>query len=428
MIVEASGLRVRDARGREYLDATSGGVWCVNVGYGRAEIAQAVYDQLVKMPYFSPTAGNVPAALLAEKLSSHEPSLTRAYYSSSGSEANEKAFKIARLLSSARGNGKERVLYRDRDYHGTTIGALSAAGQGERRSGFGPFAPGFVEAPAVNCYRCPFGKRYPDCSLDCARAVGALLEREEGKVGAAIFETVVAGGGIIVPPPEYWPEVAGLVRAADALLILDEVVTGVGRTGEMFAFQRYGIRPDIVTLAKGLASAYMPISVTWVAERVFEAFRDEAGSEPDGALEDKLHYFRDISTFGGSAAAPAAALACLRIIEEENLLSNVRKQGELLLAGLKETLSHPWVGDARGVGLLCGVEFVADKKTRAPLPEERVVAVAAAMASKGVLVGRTNRSMRGFNNIINFAPAYIATKEDVETIVRVFNEALREAL
>jgi taurine-pyruvate aminotransferase len=422
MIVErAEGLRLWDIEGREYLDATSGGVWCVNLGYGRKELAQAVYQQLLVMPYYAGTGGTIPGAALAKRLVALAPGLDRIYYSNSGSEANEKAVKMLRLKSFLE-NRPERlvVLYRDRDYHGTTYGALSCSGQSERSAGFGPLLPGFKSVPHALCYRCHFGLSRSDCRLDCARAIeAAVLEAGPDKVVGGIFEPVTAGGGVIVPPEGYWEVAAEIFQKYSLSLILDEVVCGLGRTGTMFAYEGLGIKPDLVTLAKGLASAYMPISVTAASSEIFSILQTGEGL---------LGYFRDISTFGGSAAAQAAALANIELIEAENLLANVREMGAYLLEGLRENLDHKNVGDVRGLGLLAGVELVADKETRAALPEEKVIEVASLMAKKGVLVGRTNRSLPGGNNILNFAPAYIVSRDDLDIILRVFREALRETL
>jgi taurine-pyruvate aminotransferase len=421
IMAKGEGLRLWDLDGREYLDAASGGVWCVNLGYGRRELAEAVYDQLLRLPYYVASAGNPPAAKFARRLTRHTPGLTRVYYSNSGSEANEKAIKMLRLKSFVQGRPERIVvLYRDRDYHGTTYGTLSCSGQPERTAGFGPLSPGFESVPHALCYRCAFGLSYPACDLECARAIEAkILETGPDKVAGAIFETVTAGGGIIVPVPEYYRLVAETVRKYSLGLIMDEVVCGLGRTGSMFAYQGYGLSPELVTMAKGLASAYMPISATVATEELFAALQAGPGD---------LGYFRDISTFGGSAAAAAAALENLDIIEREDLLANVRRMGDLLLEGLRENLEHPNVGDVRGLGLLAGVEFVADKASRTPLAEDKVVAVVAAMAAKGVLVGRTNRSLPGLNTVVNLAPAYVVTKDDLEVILRVFREAVREVL
>jgi taurine-pyruvate aminotransferase len=421
IVVEGKGLRLTDIHGREYLDATSGGVWCVNVGYGREEIADAVCAQMKKMPYYAASGGNLPSIDFSEKLLEYMPGLSRVYISNSGSEANEKAYKMIRLRAHNSGNrDKKKILFRHRDYHGTTIGALSSSGQPERRECFGPFVPGFVEVPHACCYRCAFGKNYPGCNLECALAVGEIIRKEgPDSVGGVIFEPVTAGGGVIPPVKEYYTIVAEICKKYDVLFIMDEVVCGMGRTGAMFAYQHYGVLPDIVTMAKGIASAYMPISCTVTRETVFEALQDDG---------DKLSYFRDISTFGGCAAGAVAALENIRIIERENLLGNVARMGDYLLAGLQEFLSHPNVGDVRGRGLLAGVEFVLDKKSGTPLPEEKVIAICGEAASRGVLFGRTNRSLPDQNNIINMAPAYVVTGSDIDIMLKVLRESVAAVL
>ncbi|MDR1856823.1 MAG: aminotransferase class III-fold pyridoxal phosphate-dependent enzyme [Desulfovibrio sp.] len=421
IVVEGKGLRVKDVNGKEYLDATSGGVWCVNVGYGRDRIADAVCAQMKRMPYYAATCGNLPTIDFAGKILGYMPGLSRVYISNSGSEANEKAYKMVRLRAyNSATKAKKKILYRNRDYHGTTIGALSSTGQPERKECFDPFVPGFVELPHACCYRCAFGQSYPDCGVACAKAVeDVILKEGPDTVGGAIFEPITAGGGVIPPVPEYYKIVADILKKYGVLLIMDEVVCGMGRTGTMFGYQHYGAEPDIVTMAKGVASAYMPISCTVTTEKVFAALQDPSST---------LSYFRDISTFGGCAAAATAALENVAIIEEENLLANVKAIGEHLLEGLKELLPHPKVGDVRGKGLLLGVEFVEDKGSKAPLPEAKVVELCGAMAKRGVLVGRTNRSFVGANNVVNLAPAYVVTRDDADLILKVLREAVAEVL
>lgn len=421
IIVEGKGLRIKDINGKEYLDATSGGVWCVNVGYGRDQIADAVCAQMKKMVYYAATGGNLPAIDFSEKLLGYMPGLSRVYISNSGSEANEKAYKMIRQRAHISGaTEKKKILYRYRDYHGTTIAALSSTGQPERKEWFGPFVPGFSEVPHACCYRCAFGKSYPGCSLECAKAVeDVILKEGPDTVGGAIFEPITAGGGVIPPVKEYYTEVAAICKKYDVLLIMDEVVCGMGRTGTMFGYQHYGVTPDIVTMAKGVASAYMPISCTVTNEAVFSSLQVPG---------DKLSYFRDISTFGGCAAGATAALENMNIIEQENLLDNVKAMGEYLIDGLKGFLDHPNVGDVRGKGLLAGIEFVDDKAGKAPLAEEKIIAICGGMAADGVLVGRTNRSFPGQNNIINIAPSYIVTKDDCDIILATLRANIAKAL
>ena len=421
IVVEGKGIFIKDINGKEYLDATSGGVWCVNVGYGREQIAEAVCAQMKQMAYYAATGGNLPTIEFSEKLLGHMPGLSRVYISNSGSEANEKAYKMVRLRAYNSGKkDKNKILFRHRDYHGTTIAALSTSGQPERKECFGPFVPGFVEVPHACCYRCAFGKTYPGCNLECAKVIeDVILKEGPDTVGGAIFEPITAGGGVIPPVKEYYTEVSAICKKHGVVLIMDEVVCGMGRTGTMFGYEHYNIVPDIVTMAKGVASAYMPISCTVTNEEVFTSLQ---------VAGDKLSYFRDISTFGGCAAGATAALVNLKIIEEENLLANVTRMGEYLMEGLKENLAHPQVGDVRGKGLFCGIEFVEDKASKTPVPEEKVMAICGDMAAKGVLVGRTNRCLPGHNNIINLAPAYVVTKSDCDRILKTLRESIKTIL
>lgn len=417
IVVEGDGLRIKDIRGREYLDCTSGGVWCVNVGYGRESMAKAVYDQLMKLCYYAGSAGNIPTIKFAQKLIEKLPGQSKVYFSNSGSEANEKAFKMIRQLSAMKFDSKKfKILYRDRDYHGTTIATLSATGQFERKNQFGPFVEGFSDFPSCLCYRCPFGKEYGSCDIDCARSVeDAILKEGPDTVGAIIVEPITAGGGVIPPVKEYYPIVQEICRKYDVKIIMDEVVCGIGRTGKWFGHQHYDVDPDIVTMAKGLASSYGALSATVAKQDIFDEFKAEA--------TDKYGYFRDISTFGGCASSTAAALENMRIIEEENLLENTTKMGDYLMDRLNELRDFAKVGDVRGKGLFAGVEFVQDKKTREPVEESFITNICSEIAAQNVLVGRANRSNPGFNNYICLSPALIATKTDIDMLV----DAIRKA-
>ena len=419
VIVEGKGMRVWNAVGREHIDAVSGGVWTVNVGYGRETIANAVRDQLVKLNFFAQSAGNVPAALFAERLIEKMPGMSRVYYSNSGSEANEKAYKIVRQIAHNKHGGKKhKILYRNRDYHGTTITALSTCGQEQRKAQYGPFTPGFVEVPHCLEYRSQWGD-VSDYGVRAANAIEEVILREgPDTVGGLILEPVTAGGGVIVPPDGYWERVQEICRTYDVLLIIDEVVCGVGRTGTWFGYQHYGVEPDIVTMAKGVASGYAAISCTVTTEAVFNEFK----SDPD----DPMSYFRDISTFGGCAGGPAAALENMRILEDEKLLENCAKMGTYLLDKLEELKSrHDIIGEVRGKGLFCGAELVADRDTKAPLPENVVQAIVAdCMSVSAVVIGATNRSLDGLNNTLCLSPALICTTSDIDEIIAAVDGAM----
>ncbi len=417
VIVEGKKMRVWDQTGREFLDAVSGGVWTVNVGYGRESIADAVRDQLVKMNYFAGGAASIPGAVFAEKLIEKMPGMSRVYYTNSGSEANEKAFKMVRQIAHKRYGGKKhKILFRERDYHGTTIGTLSAGGQPERVAQYGPLAPGFVEVPHCLEYRAQWDvENYGERAADAIEEV--ILREGPDTVGAICLEPITAGGGVITPPEGYWQRVQEICRKYDVLLHIDEVVCGVGRTGEWFGYQHYGIEPDFVTMAKGVASGYAAIACCVTTEAVFDMFKDDAS--------DPLNHFRDISTFGGCTAGPAAAIENLRIIEDEGLLANCNAMGARMmdhLEALKE--KYAVVGDVRGKGLFLGAELVADRKTKEPLAEKLVAQVVAECDARGVLVGMTNRSLPGFNNTICLSPALIATEDDIDQIALTLDQAL----
>lgn len=421
VIVEGRGMRVWDQHGKEHLDAVSGGVWTVNVGYGREEIANAVRDQLIKLNYFAGSAGSIPGALFAERLIEKMPGMSRVYYCNSGSEANEKAFKMVRQIAHAKYGGKKhKILYRDRDYHGTTLGALSAGGQDERNAHYGPFAPGFIRVPHCLEYRrheqdgAPV-ENYGEWAANQIEKV--ILAEGPDTIGALCLEPVTAGGGVITPPLGYWQRVQDICAKYDILLHIDEVVCGVGRTGTWFGYQQYGVKPDLVTMAKGVASGYAAIACLVTTEAVFDKFKDQ----PD----DHLNYFRDISTFGGCTAGPAAALQNLRIIEDEGLLENCTDMGAYMLdqlGALKD--KHQVIGDVRGKGLFLGAELVSDRDTRDPVHEKQAQAVVADCMNQGVIIGVTNRSLPGKNNTLCFSPALIATKDNIDHIIQSVDGAL----
>lgn len=417
IMVEGKGMRVWDATGKEHLDAVSGGVWTVNVGYGRESIADAVRAQLVKMNYFAQSAGSVPGSIFAQKLISKMPGMSRVYYVNSGSEANEKAFKMVRQIAHKKyGGTKHKILYRERDYHGGTIATMSAGGQPERNAQYGPYTPGFVSVPHCLEYRKQWDVE--DYGRRAADAIEEVILREgPDTVGALCLEPVTAGGGVITPPDGYWERVQEICRKYEVLLHIDEVVCGVGRTGKWFGYQHYGIQPDFVTMAKGVASGYAAIACMVTTEKVFELFKDD--------MNDPLNHFRDISTFGGCTAGPAAAIENMRIIEEENLLENTVAMGERLMGNLRALMEkHAAIGDVRGLGLFCGAELVSDRTTKQPAPEKMVQAVVADCMKQGVIIGATNRSLPGFNNTLCLSPALIATTDDIDRITDAIDGAL----
>ncbi|KEJ90888.1 aminotransferase family protein [Sulfitobacter donghicola] len=421
IFVEGKGMRIWDQKGKEHIDAVAGGVWTVNVGYGRESIADVVREQLVKLNFFGGSAGSIPGAIFSEMLISKMPGMSRVYYCSSGSEANEKAFKMVRQIAVKRFGGKKhKILYRDRDYHGSTIACMGAGGQYERNAHYGPFPDGFVSVPHCLEYRKHEQAGAPDENYGvwAANEIEKVILREGPEtIGALCLEPVTAGGGVITPPDGYWERIREICDQYEILLHIDEVVCGVGRTGTWFGYQHFGIKPDMVSMAKGVASGYAAISCLVTTETVFDMFKDDAS--------DPLNYFRDISTFGGCTAGPAAAIENMKIIERENLLENTIAMGDYMLDQLNALSDkHAVIGQARGKGLFLGAELVEDRASKTPMSEKMVGAVVADCMQQGVIIGATNRSVPGKNNTLCFSPALIATKDDIDQIIGAVDGAL----
>lgn len=420
IFVRGRGMYVTDIHGREYLDAVSGGVWTVNLGYDCKPLIKAVADQLAELCYFANGFGNIPTIKFSKKLIEKMPGMSRVYLSNSGSEANEKAFKIVRQISALKYGGKKyKILFRNRDYHGTTITTLSACGQEERRDQYGPYTPGFIEFPACNAYRSPYPANTDNLGQKFAEDLEKVIQKEgPDTVGAIIVEPITAGGGVLVPPTGYYDAVTDICKKYNILMIVDEVVCGLGRTGEWFGYQHFGLKPDIVTMAKGVAAGYAAISCTVTTEEVFQDFITD--------MSDREGYFRDISTFGGCTAGPAAGLANLHYMEEHDVLANVRKMGDYLMAGLKKLeQKYEIIGDVRGKGLFCGLELVEDRATRKPVPESVAGAVVAQCMKEGVIIGKTSRCFHEFNNTLCLAPALICSTKELDEILRALDKAFQ---
>lgn len=276
------------------------------VGYGRDSIADAVCAQMKKMPYFAGVFGTVPAIKFCPETSGKTSENGQGLFFQFRLRGKRKAYKIVRQASriSPKRKGKYKIMYRDRDYHGTTIGAMSSTGQAQRKQDFGPFVEGFVEIPHACCYRCPFDKTYGNCNIECARKVEDIIPKEGAdSIGALIVEPITAGGGILKPVKEYYPLLQEICRKYDIWLIMDEVVCGFGRTGKFWGHDHFDVDPDIVTMAKGLASSYEALSATVVKQEIYDLFLNDPA---DPAT--RLNYFRDISTYGGCTSSMVAAL------------------------------------------------------------------------------------------------------------------------
>ena len=417
LVVSAQGSRVTDSNGREYID-TMAGLWCVNSGYGQQSIVDAACEQMKKLVYYPHTAANEPASALSAEVSRVLGNgLDRIYFTNSGSESNEAAFKIARQYGRQAHPTENRfkIIARHRAYHGTTMGALSATGQSERRWKFEPLVPGFLHAAPAYCYRCMFGQKYPGCNLECAKQIEEIILYEGPEtVAAVIVEPIVGGGGVLVPVDEYLPELRAITKRYGVLLISDEVICGFGRTGKMFGFQTFGIKPDIVSMAKGISSAYLPLGATATTGEIFSKFL--------GRVEERVQ-LTQVNTYGGHPVSCAAALANIKIIE--GLVDRANTFGNALLSELKKLEKYPKVGEVRGKGMIYGIEMVNDKKTKEPVSNAVMAQVAAKAIERGVMIGKTSMMTYHLNNVIWMSPPLVLTEEEAKKIVSVLDEVLK---
>jgi putrescine---pyruvate transaminase len=362
VVVAGDGVWITDDRGRRLIDGFAG-LWCVAVGHGRSEIIDAVREQMETLEYFTTFHGNShPKAIeLAEKLASMFPpkyGLNHVMFSSGGSEANETNIKLVRLYWALQGQERRNVIVaRHNGYHGLTIATMTATGIMPMRWNFGPEAPGFTHVAAPYCYKCELDLTYPSCKLACADTLQQLIDREGADtIAAFIAEPVIGAGGIIPPPPDYFTRIREICDANGIVLIIDEVVTGFGRTGTMFGFEQYGVRPDIVTLAKGITSGYVPLGASVVSDTIWDTIASR--------LPDQMPVSHGF-TYSGHPTCCAAALANIELIERDDLAANAADIGAYLLEQIHERLGgFATVGDIRGIGLMIGIELVADKETK----------------------------------------------------------------
>ncbi|MGM9928485.1 MAG: aspartate aminotransferase family protein [Bacillus sp. (in: firmicutes)] len=413
LIVEkADGCWITDSEGNKYLDAMAG-LWCVNVGYGRTELAEAAYEQLKEMAYFPLTQSHSSAIKLAEKVNELLHDEYVIFFSNSGSEANEVAFKIARQYHQQKGShNRYKIVARYRGYHGNTMGALSATGQAQRKFKYEPLTQGFIHVSPPDSYR-------DDSDIPIQEIDRVMTWEMSETVAAMIMEPIITGGGILIPPQDYMKAAKAICEKHGALLIVDEVICGFGRTGKPFGFMHYDVKPDIITMAKGITSAYLPLSATAVKKEIYEAF---AGS-------GEYEYFRHVNTFGGNPAACALALKNIEIMENERLFDASRDKGEHLKSILQTSLlQHPFVGDIRGKGLLIGIELVQNKQTKEPLDVALVNKVIAACKENGVIIGKNGATVAGYNNVLTLSPPLIINKEEINLIAKTLTKALQTIL
>jgi adenosylmethionine-8-amino-7-oxononanoate aminotransferase len=418
VMAKAQGVHYWDVTGKRYLDALSG-IYTVSVGHDNRRVIEAIRTQLDTLCFSPPMHGTNPVAVrLANMLAELAPGdLDAVKFECGGSEVTEAAIKLARQYHRLTGNpGRYKVISRYMSWHGSTLGALSASGLKSRKTVNEPMAPGFLHVFPPTCYRCPFGKNHPECGITCATIIDQVIEMEDPATVAAIMvEPIGHTGGIIDPPPEYLPILRQICDKHGILLIFDEIITGVGRTGDLFAAVTFGVTPDVICTAKGLSGGYAPISAMICTRKIADAFWGPIATNPG---------FVEGHTFEGNPISCAAGIAVLTEILERDLCGNARERGKQLRAGFERLAAkYGVIGDIRGKGLLQGVEFVQDLKTKKSFPAEVAI---------GTRIGRralANGLLCRFDpNWLAFGPALVVTAEQLDEMLAVLDRSMGEAL
>lgn len=419
--VKAKGVWIEDAEGNRYLDA-SGGPLVVNVGHGREEIARGVYEQIMQYDYLHGTMFTSQVVEdLAQALATHSPQgIERFYLLSTGSEAIETAIKLARQIHIEFGRPQRiKLISRWKSYHGLTLGALSAMGRTSFRAPFAPLLSEVIHIPPPYCLRCSYGLKYPDCGLRCAWALEEAIQNVGPDIVTAFLAETVSGATLAgyPPPPGYWPLIREICDRYNVLLIQDEVMCGLGRTGRWFASQHYDMVPDIVTLGKGLSGGVAALSAVGVQSKYFDIIREGSGSFVHGG------------TYSHHAVAAKAGLTVIGILERENLVERVDRQGKILGEYLKKRLSRiPCVGDIRGIGFMWGIELVKDKETLMPFPRQEKVAehLWEALFQKGIITYRSTTLAGMDGDALMVAPPYIMEEKDITFVVDTIGQVMEE--
>lgn len=413
ILVGGSGATIRDATGRYYLDGLSG-LWNTILGHGREELVEAAAQQMRQLAFCHTYSGfaNIPAIQLATRLKSLAyDGLAATFFTTSGADANESAFKTARFYWRRQGKPhKVKILSLEHGYHGVTLSAMSATGLSGYSNMFQPVVPHFIQVPAPYPYRCNFAAPGESHGAAAARMLEETIQKERPEtVAAFIAEPVQGAGGVIVPPDDYFPRVREILNRYEILFIADEVITGFGRTGQWFALSHWGVRPDIMTFAKGITSGYLPLGGMMVRQRIADAI-DQAPP-----AERWMH----ASTYSGHPVCCAVALRTLEIIEAEKLVDRAAGLGRYMLNRLEELYDLDNVGEVRGLGLMAAVELVADRATKAVFdPALRVGERVRRQAQQAGLIVRNQR------DIINLAPPFVISEGQIDEMISILRRAI----
>ncbi len=418
-IVKAEGIYLHDDQGNRIIDASGGAVVC-SIGHGVEEIAETAAKQMKKVAYVYRRAFHSPEleAAACKVSDATNGDLDRVFFVSGGSEATETAIKLARKYHIDAGNpSKFRVISRWQSYHGATLGALAWSGFTSRRAEFTPYLKDFVHLPPTYCYRCWYGKSPDSCDQECARALeNEILCLGPETVSAYIAEPVSGYAlGAAFPPDEHFRRIRQICDKYNVLMILDEVMNGVGRTGRWFAYQHHGVVPDIIALAKGLSGGYYPVGATVVKSEVFDTIAAASG------------FFGSGHTYGGNPVGAAVVCAVIDYLKEHNLVERCAAMGEYLASKLEALKVHPTVGDIRGRGLQLGVEFVKDKKTRESLDPQLQFyqKIQDEALRRGVHIESSAGCNRGQSgDLIVFGPPFIITEAEIDEMIGIIDDTL----
>jgi 4-aminobutyrate--pyruvate transaminase len=419
LMKRGEGVYVIDEAGNRYLEAMAG-LWCASLGFSEKRLAEAAYKQMLELPYYHTFfhKGNVPSVDLADRLLAIAPKgLSKVLFQCSGSEANDAAIKLVWYYHNAIGKPlKKKIIGRVRGYHGNTVASVSLSGQPHMQADFDVPLPMFKHADNPHYYRFHHdGETEEEFSSRMAENLEKLILAEGPEtVGAFFAEPVQGGGGAITPPAGYFDKIQPILKKYEILFVADEVICGFGRTGNMWGSETYKLEPDMLSCAKALSAAYQPISALMISEKIYDAMVDQSG---------KLGTFGHGFTYGGHPVACAVALETLKIYDERDIVGHVRSVSPFMQDGLKALEAHPLVGNARGIGLIAGVEIMADKAKRTPFD---------ASAKAGVVVmdecQKAGLIVRAIGDRIAFTPPLVITKSEIGEMLEKFEKGLDAAL
>ncbi|MCM3444593.1 aspartate aminotransferase family protein [Metabacillus halosaccharovorans] len=422
-VTHGEGIYLYDKDGKRYIDGSSGAV-TTSIGHGVSEIIEAMHEQANKVSFvYRSQFTSEPAEKLAVKLNEllNADEDYWSFFVNSGSEATETAMKIAIQHWQEQGHFKKnKILSRWVSYHGITLGALSMSGHVSRRERFVSILEDYPAVSAPYCYQCSLKKTYPSCQLACANEIETAIKRiGPGQIAAFIAEPIIgAAGGVIIPPDGYYQQVKEICNKYNILFIADEVMTGIGRTGEMFGLHHWGVQADIIALGKGMSAGYTAIAATLASEKVMKPILQGSNSVMSG------------HTYSANPQSAATALAVLQYIEKYQLVQNVKVQGEYLLQKLLFELGESKIiGDIRGIGLMIGVEFVSDKSTKRPFDKKLMITnkIVGKAREKGLLIYPSSAGQEGAHgDAIIISPPFIITKSQMDELVSILKEVVLE--